>query len=42
MGNTISGHSVLQALKDLLKVKGIGLKKETLGLFLNVADQVAP
>ena len=27
MGNTISGHSVLQALKDLLKVKGIGLKK---------------
>ena len=42
MGNTTSGHSVCQALKDLLKVKGIGLKKETLGLFLNVADQVAP
>ena len=42
MGNTISGHSVCQALKDLLKVKGIGLKKETLENFLKAVDQVAP
>jgi hypothetical protein len=28
MANIISGQSVRQALKDLLKVKGIGLKKE--------------
>ena len=42
MGNTISGHSVCQALKDLLKVKGIGLKKETLENFLKSVDQVAP
>lgn len=39
---TISGHSVCQALKDLLKVKGIGLKKETLENFLKAVDQVAP
>ena len=42
MGNTTSGHSVRQALKDLLKVKGIGLKRETLENFLKVVDQVAP
>ena len=42
MGNTISGHSVLQALKDLLKVKGIGLKGETLEKILKVVDQMAP
>jgi hypothetical protein len=29
-------------LKDLLKVKGIGLKKETLENFLKSVDQVAP
>ena len=42
MGNTTSGQSVRQALKDLLKVKGIGLKKETLENFLKAVDQVAP
>ena len=42
MGNSISGHSVRQTLKDLLKVKGIGLKKETLENFLKAVDQVAP
>ena len=42
MGNTTSGQSVHQALKDLLKVKGIRLKKETLENFLKVVDQVAP
>ena len=42
MGNTISGHSVCQALKDLLKVKGIGPKRETLENFLKAVDQVAP
>ena len=41
MGNT-SGHSVRQALKDILKVKGIGLKRETLENFLKAVDQVAP
>ena len=34
MGNETSGQSVRQALKDLLKVKRIGLKKETLENFL--------
>jgi dUTPase len=42
VGNTTSGQSVRQALKDLLKVKGIGLKKETLENFLKAFDQVAP
>ena len=42
MGNTTSGQSVHQALKDLLKEKGIGLKKETLENFLKAVDQVAP
>ena len=42
MGNTTSGQSILQALKDLLKVKGIGLKKETLENILKAVDQVAP
>ena len=42
MGNTTSGQSVRQALKDLLKVKGIGLKKETLENFLKAVDQVDP
>jgi hypothetical protein len=42
MGNTISVHSVRQALKDLLKVKRIGLKMETLENFLKAVDQVAP
>jgi hypothetical protein len=41
MGNTTSGQSILQALKDLLKVKGIRLKKETLENFLKAVDQVA-
>jgi hypothetical protein len=40
MGNT-SGHSVRQALKDLLKVKGIVLKRETLENFLKAVDQMA-
>jgi hypothetical protein len=34
MGNETSGQSVRQALKDLLKVKRIGLKKEMLENFL--------
>ena len=42
MGNTTSGQSARQALKDLLKVKGIGLKKETLENFLKAVDQVDP
>jgi hypothetical protein len=42
MGNTTSGHSVRPALKDLLKVKGIGLKGETLEKILKVVDQMAP
>ena len=42
MGNSTSGQTVHQALKDLLKVKGIGLKKETLENFLKAVDQVAP
>ena len=42
MGNTISVHSVRQALKDLLKVKKIGLRMETLENFLKAIDQVAP
>ena len=42
MGNSTSGQTVSQAVKDLLKVKGIGLKKERLEKFLKVVDQVAP
>ena len=42
MGNSTSGQTVRQALKDLLKVKGIGLKKETLENFLKAVDQMAP
>ena len=42
IGNSTSGQTVHQALKDLLKVKGIGLKKERLEKFLKVVDQVAP
>ena len=42
MGNSTSGQTVCQALKDLLKVKGIRLKKETLENFLETVDQVAP
>ena len=42
MGNTISGHSVCHTLKHFLKVKGIGLKKETLEKFLKEVVQVAP
>ena len=42
MGNSTSGQTVHQALKDLLKVKGIRLKKETLENFLETVDQVAP
>ena len=42
MGNSTSGQTVHQALKDLLKVKGIGLKKEALENFLKTVDQVAP
>jgi hypothetical protein len=42
MGNSTSGQTVHQALKDLLKVKGIGLKQETLENFLKAVDQVAP
>ena len=42
MGNSISGQTVCQALNDLLKVKGIGLKKETLENFLKAVDQIAP
>ena len=42
MGNSTSGQTVHQALKDLLKVKGIGLKKETLENFLKAVDQVTP
>ena len=42
MGNSTSGQTVHQALKDFLKVKGIGLKKEALENFLKVVDQVAP
>jgi len=41
MSNTTSGQSVRQALKDLLKVKGIELKKETLENVLKAVDQVA-
>ena len=40
MGNSTSGQTVHQALKDLLKVKGIELKKETLENFLKAVDQV--
>ena len=40
MGNSTSGQTVSQALKDLLKVKGIRLKKETLENFLKAVDQV--
>ena len=42
MGNSTSGQTVHQALKDLLKVKGIRLKKETLENFLKAVDQIAP
>lgn len=42
MGNSTSAQIVRQALKDLLKVKGIGLKKETVENFLKAVDQVAP
>ena len=42
MGNSTSVQTVCQTLKDLLKVKGIGLKKETLENFLKAVDQVAP
>ena len=42
MGNSTSGQTVHQALKDLLKVKGIRLKKETLENFLKAVDQVPP
>ena len=42
MGNSTSGQTVCQALKDFLKVKGIGLKKEALENFLKAVDQVAP
>ena len=41
MGNSTSGQTVCQALKDLLKVKGIGLKKEALENFLKTVDQIA-
>ena len=34
MGNSTSGQTVCQVLKDLLKVKGIGLKMEALENFL--------
>ena len=40
MGNSTSGQTVHQALKDLLKVKGIRLKKETLENFLKAVDQI--
>jgi hypothetical protein len=42
MGNSTSGQTVRQALKDLLKVKGIRLKKEILENFLKAVDQIAP
>lgn len=42
MGNSASVQTVHQALKDLLKVKGIGLKKEIVENFLKAVDQVAP
>ena len=41
MGNT-SVHIVHQALKNLLKVKGIVLRKKTVENFLKAVDQVAP
>jgi hypothetical protein len=42
MGNSTSGQTVHQSLKDLLKVKGIELKKETLENFLKTVLQVSP
>jgi hypothetical protein len=42
MGNSTSDQTVHQALKDLLKVKGIRLEKEALENFLKAVDQVAP
>jgi hypothetical protein len=42
MRNSTSGKIVRQALKDLLKVKGIRLEKETLGNFLKAVYQFAP
>jgi hypothetical protein len=42
MGNSTSVQTVCQTLKDLLKVKGIGLKKEPLENFVKSVDQVAP
>ena len=38
MGNSTSVQTVRQALKDLMKVKGIGLKKETLENFLKAVN----
>lgn len=42
MGNSTSAQTVPQALKDLLKAKGIGLKKDTVENFLKAVDQGAP
>lgn len=42
MGNSTSAQTVPQALKNLLKAKGIGLKKDTVENFLKAVDQVAP
>jgi len=41
MGNSTSAQTVRQALKDLLKANGIGLKKEMVENFLKAVDQVA-
>jgi len=42
MGNSTSAHTVRQPLKNLLKAKGIGLKKDIVENFLKAVDQVAP
>lgn len=42
MGNSTSAQTVCQALKYLLKLKGIRLKKEIVENFLKAVDQISP